>query len=110
MDRGGRGGRREAFTKAIARWLVTACCGAALCAASLAPPGAAAAEKAIGSIRGRHHEVRILAGTPPRYTVTDREGRVLAERVTRAELARRFPAVHRALEKGLAGVQDAALR
>jgi hypothetical protein len=81
-----------------------------LLAIALPAAPALAGETAIGTIRSRHHEVRILAGAPPRYTVTDREGRLLAERVTRAELARRFPEVGRAIEKGLAGVQDAALR
>ena len=71
---------------------------------------ALAGDVEIGTLRTRAHVVRIIAGEPPRYTVTDRDGRVIAENATRAEIARSLPEVHRALEKGLAGTQDARLR
>ena len=76
----------------------------------LLAPAAWADEPAIGTLRTRDHDVRIIAGEPPRYTVTDRQGNVVADSVTRDEIARRLPEVHRALEKGIAGAQDARLR
>lgn len=83
----------------------------ALAAATLLlAPAARAGDAAIGTLRTRDHDVRIIAGAPPRYTVTDHEGRVIAENATRDEIARRLPDIHRALEKGLAGAQDARLR
>ncbi len=74
------------------------------------PLPAAAGDVSIGSLQTRDHEVRIAAGDPPRYTVADRRGRVLIRDARIEEVARRFPDVHRALTRGVAGVQDAALR
>jgi hypothetical protein len=71
---------------------------------------AAAGEVSIGTLRTRDHEVRISAGDPPRYTVTDRRGRVLARDARIEEVARRFPDVHRALTRGVAGREDAMVR
>ena len=71
---------------------------------------AAAHEVEVGTVRTRQHEVRIVTGNPPRYTVTDRGGRVLLERATLPEVARRYPDVHRALTRGIAGTEDATLR
>jgi len=77
--------------------------------ASLAAP-ALAGDLAIGTLRTRDHEVRIVPGDPPRYTVTDRRSRVLVREATLDEIARRFPDLHRALTRGVAGAQDATLR
>ena len=71
---------------------------------------AATGEVSIGTLRTRDHDVRISAGDPPRYTVTDRHGRVLMRGATIEQVARRFPDVHRALKRGLAGREDATLR
>ena len=54
----------------------------------------------IGTLRSRHHTVRIYAGL--RYTVEDAEGRTLTTLATDAELRRQLPQLSRDLHHMLA--------
>jgi len=45
----------------------------------------------LGYLETRDHVVAILAGAEPRYTVRSKDGKLLAERLSRKELSAKFP-------------------
>ena len=52
----------------------------------------------IGYLETRDHVVAILAGAEPRYTVRTKDGKLLAERLSRKELSAKFPALRSVVE------------
>ena len=60
---------------------------------------------ALGTLELRDHTVTIWVGEGESslYTVADKEGAILADRVDQAGLKDRFPALHDALEGSVAG-------
>ncbi len=72
-------------------------------------PSPSAAEPVLVTLVTRDHKVAVRGGEgSPTFDVATREGKVLAERIRLDDLARTFPAVHRAYRSAYAG-KDAVL-
>lgn len=61
----------------------------------------------IGYLETSDRVITIKAGVQPVYAVQSKDGKILAENVTREQLQARFPQLHRVIEGALA---DASLR
>ncbi len=53
---------------------------------------------ALGHLETRDRVITIWAGDTARYTVRTKDGRTLAERISRQELAAKFPELRRAVD------------
>ena len=54
-----------------------------------------AAPAVLGHLEAREHVLTIWAGAQPRYSVRTRDGKLLADKITAAELRARYPVLSR---------------
>jgi hypothetical protein len=63
----------------------------------------------LGHLETRHRLITVYAGARATYTVTTKDGKILAENISVAQLRTQFPDLKKVVDSGIAVASDASL-